>query len=133
MFWKLFNGLANAQIFSLASNKRRLYSTVLTVAITLAFLGALFAAAFQCDGPRYWAIREKPASRCFNRVSNSGNIRSWLLIGFEQPAFWAAVGGVDILSDVILHGLLAFTIYKSQMVRVQKRAAFTIVCLYLLR
>ena len=131
MFWKFSNGLCNAQILGIGNDKRRLQSTILTTVIALSFLGALFAAAFQCDGPEQWAIREKAGSQCFNRVSDPIQPIGRLLIGFEQPAFWAAVGGVDILSDIVLHGLLAITIFRSQMVPVQKRSAFTIVGLYL--
>lgn len=131
MLWKWSNGLSHAQVLALANDRRRLQWTTLTTVIALVFLGALFAAAFQCDGPEHWAIREKAGSQCFNRVSDAIQPIGRLLIGFEQPAFWAAVGGVDILSDIILHSLLAVTIFRSQLKPVLKRSALTIVGLYL--
>ena len=50
-----------------------------------------------------------------------------------QSAFWTAVGAFDILSDIVIHGLLGLTIIRSQMVSTQKQAAVTIVGLYLAR
>ena len=81
MFWKFTNGLCNANVFSLASSKKGLYATLLTVAITIGFLGAFFAAAFQCNGPHFWAIRDVAASQCFNRVRDPPDPGSCLLTG----------------------------------------------------
>lgn len=71
LFWKGFNGLSNAQVFGLVGEKRRKQATVATAIIVTAFLAALFASAFQCDGSKFWAVVERGRASCFDRVSLS--------------------------------------------------------------
>ncbi|KAK3066997.1 hypothetical protein LTR53_016380 [Teratosphaeriaceae sp. CCFEE 6253] len=114
--WKCFNGLSSAQIFGLADETKRRQYIITTGVIVLGFIAAFFACVFQCHGLQYWAIRQRASSSCINR-----------------PAFWTAVGALDILSDMVIHGLLGLTIIRSQMVSTQKQGATTIVGLYLAR
>ncbi|OTA33849.1 hypothetical protein BTJ68_05761 [Hortaea werneckii EXF-2000] len=65
--WKGFNGLSNAQVFGLVGEKRRKQATIATAIIATAFLAALFASAFQCDGPKFWAVVERGRASCFDR------------------------------------------------------------------
>ncbi|RMZ24777.1 hypothetical protein D0859_11169 [Hortaea werneckii] len=86
--WKGFNGLSNAQVFGLVGEKRRKQATIATAIIATAFLAALFASAFQCDGPKFWAVVERGRASCFDRT-----------------AFWATLGSIDIVSDILIQGL----------------------------
>ncbi|KAI6854975.1 hypothetical protein KC346_g2549 [Hortaea werneckii] len=110
--WKGFNGLSNAQVFGLVGERRRKQATIATTIIATAFLAAVFASAFQCDGSKFWAVVERGRASCFDRT-----------------AFWATLGGIDIVSDVLIHGLLIPTILNSKMKVDQKQGAVIIIAL----
>ncbi|RMZ04721.1 hypothetical protein D0864_02665 [Hortaea werneckii] len=111
--WKGFNGLSNAQVFGLVGERRRKQATIATATIATAFLAAIFASAFQCDGSKFWAVVERGRASCFDRT-----------------AFWATLGGIDIVSDVLIHGLLIPTILNSKMKADQKQGVVIIIALY---
>ena len=70
--WKGFNGLSNAQVFGLVGERRRKQATIATAIVATAFLAALFASAFQCDGSNFWSVVERAQASCFDRVSRRG-------------------------------------------------------------
>ncbi|OTA36844.1 hypothetical protein BTJ68_02633 [Hortaea werneckii EXF-2000] len=111
--WKGFNGLSNAQVFGLVGERRRKQATIATAVISMAFLAALFASAFQCDGSKFWAVVERGRASCFDRT-----------------AFWATLGSIDIVSDILIQGLLIPTILNSKMKADQKQGAVMIIALY---
>ncbi|KAI7487694.1 hypothetical protein KC351_g2466 [Hortaea werneckii] len=111
--WKGFNGLSNAQVFGLVGERRRKQATIATAVISMAFLAALFASAFQCDGSKFWAVVERGRASCFDRT-----------------AFWATLGSIDIVSDILIQGLLIPTILSSKMKADQKQGAVMIIALY---
>ncbi|RMY22777.1 hypothetical protein D0867_02492 [Hortaea werneckii] len=113
--WKGLNGLSNAQIFGLVGERRRKQATVATAIIATAFLAAIFASAFQCDGSKFWSVVGRGRASCFDRT-----------------AFWSTLGGIDIASDILIHGLLIPTILNSKMKWDQKQGAVIIIALYVL-
>ncbi|KAI6791898.1 hypothetical protein KC363_g4598 [Hortaea werneckii] len=111
--WKGFNGLSNAQVFGLVGERRRKQATIATAVISMAFLAALLASAFQCDGSKFWVVVERGQASCF-----------------DQTAFWATIGSIDIVSDILIQGLLIPTILDSKMKADQKQGAVIIIALY---
>lgn len=49
-----------------------------------------------------------------------------------KTAFWSTLGGIDIASDILIHGLLIPTILNSKMKWDQKQGAVIIIALYVL-
>ena len=76
--------------------------------VTCGMVGFLFAAAFECNAPDFWAIR---SGKCFDQVGIQVQI-SFTVLKDHQTAFWIAFGAFDIITDIYsMVTLIRATIY----------------------